>query len=151
MPPSGLSFPRPGNAAGWTAGMGGPSPRRVLVVEDDAAIRMALTEALQDEGFDVAAAANGRQALDRLRGGPLPSAIVLDLMMPVMDGWDFRHAQLQDPKLRQIPVVVVTAAGFSTDTVKTQFGDVALVPKPVEFVDLVSALERACGRTPPTA
>jgi CheY-like chemotaxis protein len=71
--------------------------------------------------------------------------------MPVMDGWDFRHAQLQDPKLRQIPVVIVTAAGFSTDSVKTQFGDVALVPKPVEVFDLVSALDRACDRAPPTA
>jgi CheY-like chemotaxis protein len=123
----------------------------VLIVEDDPAIRMALSEALQDEGFDVAAAANGRQALDRLRTAPLPSAIVLDLMMPVMDGWDFRNAQLQDPTLKQIPVVVVTAAGFSVDTVRTQFGDVTLVPKPVEFFDLVSALERACDRPPPSA
>ena len=121
------------------------------MVEDDPAIRAALTDALEDEGYDVETAANGRLALERLRTGPLPSAIVLDLMMPVMDGWDFRHAQLQDPRLRSIPVVVVTAAGFSIETVRTQFGDVALVPKPVEFFDLVSALERACGRAPPTA
>jgi CheY-like chemotaxis protein len=152
MAQSGLSFPRPIDAPRWAPGKVPPPPsRRVLIVEDDSAIRGALTDALQDEGFDVATAANGRQALERLRGGPLPAAIVLDLMMPVMDGWDFRNAQLQDPRLRQIPVVVVTAAGFSVDTVRTQFGDVALVPKPVEFFDLVSALERACDRTPPTA
>jgi len=123
----------------------------VLIVEDDPAIRSSLAEVLEEEGFDVAAAANGRQALDWLRTGPRPSAIVLDLMMPVMDGWDFRHAQLQDPALERIPVVVVTAAGFSSDTVRTQFGDVALVPKPVEVFALLGALDRACDHAPPSA
>ena len=56
-------------------------------------------------------------------------------MMPVMDGWDFRHLQLQDPGLRDIPVVIVTAAGFSVETVHLQFGDVALIPKPVPLGD----------------
>jgi CheY-like chemotaxis protein len=128
-----------------------PPPRRVLIVEDDPAIRSSLTEALEEEGFDVAAAANGLQALERLRSEPLPSTILLDLMMPVMDGWDFRHAQLQDPVLSQIPVVVVTAAGFSSDTVKMQFGDVALLPKPVAFFDLLNLLGSGRDRTPPAA
>ena len=123
------------------------SPRRVLVVDDDPSICSALSEVLQEEGFEVASAANGRAALDLLRDGPAPSAILLDLMMPVMDGWDFRQVQLQDPGLRDIPVVVVTAAGFSAATVHAQFGDVALIPKPVPLLDLLTVLGRACGPT----
>ena len=114
MSHSGLSILGPGEAAQSAAGQPALSPpHRVLVVEDDPAICSALSEALREEGFDVLSAANGLAALDQLRAGPPPSAIVLDLMMPVMDGWDFRSVQLQDPGLRDIPVVVVTAAGFS--------------------------------------
>jgi CheY-like chemotaxis protein len=119
----------------------------VLIVEDDAAICSSLGEALRDEGFDVSTAANGREALERLRGGPPPSAIVLDLMMPVMDGWDFRQQQLLDPVLSPVPVVVVTAAGFSSESIKTQFGNVVLISKPVPILDLLEALSRACDPT----
>jgi CheY-like chemotaxis protein len=66
---------------------------------------------LELEGFDVHTAANGRQALDSLKAGDPASVILLDLMMPVMDGWQFRRAQSKDPALSHIPVVVVTAAG----------------------------------------
>jgi CheY-like chemotaxis protein len=114
----------------------------VLLVEDDAAIAGALGEALREEGVDVATAQNGREALQVLRGGLRPSAILLDLMMPVMDGWDFRQEQLRDPDLREIPVIVVTATGFSTDTIRTQFGNVDLLPKPVPFEDLLVLLGR---------
>ena len=124
MPHSGLSISRPGEAAEPAPGEAALSPvRRVLVVDDDPAICSALSEALQGEGFEVASATNGHAALEHLRAGPAPAAIVLDLMMPVMDGWDFRHLQLQDPGLRDIPVVIVTAAGFSVETVHMQFGD----------------------------
>jgi CheY-like chemotaxis protein len=148
MSQSGRSSSRPEEGANPAAGQDGRSPRRVLVVDDDPSICSALTEVLEEEGFEVASATNGRAALDQLRTGPAPSAIVLDLMMPVMDGWDFRHIQLQDPGLRDIPVVIVTAAGFSAKTVHTQFGDVTLIPKPVPLVDLLTALGRAC---PPAA
>ena len=127
------------------------SRRRVLIVEDDAAICSSLGEALREEAFDVETAANGREALELLRAGTRPSAIVLDLMMPVMDGWDFRHEQMRDAKLRDIPVVVITAAGFSVESVRTQFGDVALIPKPVSFGDLLTALRTACNPTSPEA
>jgi CheY-like chemotaxis protein len=125
----------------------GTAPRRVLIVEDDDAICSSLGEALRERGFDVSTASNGREALERLRGAPPPSAIVLDLMMPVMDGWDFRQEQLQDPALRPIPVVVVTAAGFSSESIRTQFGNVVLISKPVPILDLVDALGRACDPT----
>jgi CheY-like chemotaxis protein len=121
----------------------------VLIVEDDDAICSSLGEALEEEGFDVETAANGRDALELLRTGKTPSAIVLDLMMPVMDGWDFRHEQLRDPALRDIPIVVVTAAGFSNGSIRMQFGDVTLIPKPVSFFDLLAAVRAACSPTSP--
>src|SRR5574340_1100683 len=90
----------------------------VLLVEDDAAIRDALRELLEAEGFVVQGAANGREALARLRaGGHRPRLILLDLMMPVMDGWEFRQAQRGDPALARIPVVVLTAADGAEDLI----------------------------------
>src|SRR5206468_2477028 len=81
----------------------------VLVVEDDEAVRAMMRSALAEAGYRVQAAANGQGALAVLRVRR-PDAIVLDLMMPVMDGWAFRDEQLAVPGLRDIPVVVVTAA-----------------------------------------
>ena len=72
----------------------------VLIVDDDNDVRSALAELLEEEGFSVEGAANGREALALLRGGTVhPAVILLDLMMPGMDGWDFRHEQMRDPKL----------------------------------------------------
>jgi CheY-like chemotaxis protein len=83
--------------------------RKVLVVEDDHLIREAIAEALDEEGFEVVEAANGREALEKLHAQPGASLVLLDLMMPVMDGWRFREAQLRDPELANIPVVVLSA------------------------------------------
>ena len=124
-------------------------PVSVLLVEDDLPIRDSLGEALAEEGFDVSTAGNGAEALERLRSGRRPSVIVLDLMMPVMDGWDFRQEQLGDPALRDIPVVIVSAVGFSGETIRMQFGDVAVFTKPVPYLDLLVVLRRAGG--PPVA
>lgn len=85
--------------------------RCILVVEDDAAIRDALSLVLEDEGYRVTGAANGQEALAHLRNGCRPNLIILDLMMPVMDGWQFRKHQLQDSSLAAIPVVVLSADG----------------------------------------
>ena len=85
-------------------------PRRVLVVDDDPDIRAELAVALAERGWEVACAEDGLQALDYLRSGAvLPRVILLDLMMPVMDGNQFRQHQVGDPALSAIPVVVVTA------------------------------------------
>jgi CheY-like chemotaxis protein len=78
----------------------------------------------------VATATDGRDALEQLRGGLRPCVILLDLMMSGMDGWDFRHEQMKDDDLKDIPVVVITAAGFSEASVRAQFGDIEFVPKP---------------------
>lgn len=86
-----------------------PKAVRVLVVEDDPDIQAALAELLQDEGYIVDTASNGRSALRYLENGYRPDVILLDLMMPVLNGWDVRRAQLADPSSRHIPVVLLSA------------------------------------------
>ena len=120
-------------------------PLTVLVIDDDPPIAAGLSECLEGEGYDVAVAGDGRAALGLLRAGLRPCVILLDLMMPVMDGWDFRQEQLKDPELSEIPVVVITAAGFSEETVKAQLGAVELVPKPPSLARLLTAIHRCCG------
>jgi CheY-like chemotaxis protein len=83
----------------------------ILLVEDDAAIRDALQTLLADEGYLVSTAENGRQALEQLHAGQAADLIVLDLQMPVMDGWQFRALQKADPLLFDIPVLAISADG----------------------------------------
>lgn len=91
-----------------------PRPQKamasILIVEDDADIRESLGEALELDGYLVTRAENGREALRMLRAGLTPAVILLDLVMPVMSGWQFRQVQLADPALAGIPVVVVSAS-----------------------------------------
>jgi CheY-like chemotaxis protein len=82
----------------------GPS-ERILLVEDDPDVRYSVTLVLQNEGYDVATAGDGREALEVLRRAA-PALILLDLMMPVMDGFEFRVRQMQDPELARIPVII---------------------------------------------
>ena len=88
----------------------------ILVVEDEPDLRDALTWVLRQEGYAVSAAANGREALDWLRGSSSPWLILLDLRMPLMDGFEFRVRQLQEPNLAAIPVVVLSAYGDVLET-----------------------------------
>jgi CheY-like chemotaxis protein len=83
----------------------------VMIVEDDRDTREMLGRFLELEGFDVRTAENGQKALEVLRSDGPTCVILLDLMMPVMNGWQFREAQASDPRFSQIPVIVVTAAG----------------------------------------
>ncbi|HXI40154.1 MAG TPA: response regulator [Bryobacteraceae bacterium] len=115
----------------------------VLVVDDDEDTRCVFVDVLEEAGYTAIAAANGREALRVLRGGVVPIAILLDLMMPVMDGWDFRAAQLRDPLLKDIPVVLVTSAGFSAKTFQDQLHGVELVRKPSKSDELLAAVARA--------
>lgn len=86
------------------------SSKPVMIVDDDLDLRELLSELIQDEGYEVVQASHGAEALALLRSGHLnPSLILLDLMMPVLDGWAFRRAQMEDPALREIPVIVLTA------------------------------------------
>ena len=115
----------------------------VLVVEDDDAISRAIVQILRDEGVTVRAATDGQSALAELHasGTPPPCVILLDLMMPVMDGWSFRRAQLGDPTLAHIPVVVLTADGDATTKGELAQASGAL-RKPVDLQLLLDTLRR---------
>ena len=118
-------------------------PEAILIVDDDNDVRSALSEMLEEEGFTVEGAPNGREALARLRGGTIhPAVILLDLMMPGMDGWDFRSEQLRDPRLARVPVVVVSASGFSQESIRTQFRPAAYVEKPIERSALLGVIRK---------
>jgi two-component system, OmpR family, response regulator CpxR len=112
----------------------------VLVVEDDFAIRETLRELLEDEGYDVSWASNGQEALDLL-ARRAPRVILLDLMMPVMDGWEFRLAQRRDPALARIPVVVISADHALDQKVAALAVD-GWLAKPFELDALLTTLQR---------
>jgi CheY-like chemotaxis protein len=113
-----------------------------MIVEDDDDIRASLSEMLQDAGVEVLGAPNGREALAMLHAGTRPTMILLDLMMPVLSGWDFRREQMNDPALRQIPVVVFSATGLRREALRAQLGDVELLPKPICVADLFRVIDR---------
>ena len=87
------------------------SYKSILIIEDDDDVREALAQLLEDEGYGVHAAHNGREGLQIASEAVPPRVIVLDLMMPVMNGWEFLAARRDDPRLRNVPVVVVSATG----------------------------------------
>ena len=117
----------------------------ILVVEDDPDIRDAMTAILESEGYEVVGAAEGHEALDRLRGhleGPArPRVILLDLMMPVMDGWEFRRRQRANPAVADVPVVVLSALDQSraVDLAATE-----ILKKPLDFDRLLALVRRYC-------
>ena len=102
------------------------------MVDDDPDIRDSLREVLEDEGYEVACVGNGREALDHLKtASPRPCVILLDLMMPVMDGWQFRREQKQDADIADIPLVVITATGQAPGADRRRrAGDEAARPDP---------------------
>jgi CheY-like chemotaxis protein len=116
---------------------------RLLLVEDDDDIRTDLAELLAEEGYQVAAAANGAEALAQLRADPRPCLILLDLMMPVMSGWDFRAAQLRDPELAGIPVVLLSGANDLAEHART-LSAAGFLRKPVGLASVVAAAARHC-------
>ena len=113
----------------------------VMVVEDDYAIRETLRELLEDEGYHVTPAANGAEALARLRSDGNPQLILLDLMMPVMDGWQFRRAIERDPELAHIPVIVISA-DHGLDQKAGALHVQGYLPKPFELDQLLTTVER---------
>jgi signal transduction histidine kinase len=112
---------------------------RLLLVEDDAGIRTTLGELLTDEGLVVTTAANGRQALQELRNAAAPDVIVLDLMMPVMDGWEFRVEQRGDPALAEIPLVAMSADLSAKARAIAADG---YVRKPIDFPTMLRLLHK---------
>ena len=116
-------------------------PATVFIIEDDVDTREMLAKFLELEGYSVELACNGRQALDRLAGGAEASVILLDLMMPVMDGWEFRRRQAEDARLQKIPTIVVSAAGRDR---MAQITADAYLSKPVDMDELLTRVSQFC-------
>jgi len=102
----------------------------ILIVEDDEDLREMMAQLLALEGFKAETAANGREALAYLAQGDRPDVILLDLMMPVMDGWEFRRHQVTDPALAAVPVVVLSALEPAR---AEALQGVAFLKKPLDF------------------
>lgn len=114
----------------------------ILLVEDDAAICDAMSELLVSEGYEVHCAMDGQQALDWLREAePLPHLILLDLMMPVLDGIQFRLRQVAEDRLSDIPVVVMSADTRGAEK-SSGIGAHGYLKKPLEIDDLLDIVER---------
>jgi two-component system, chemotaxis family, chemotaxis protein CheY len=114
----------------------------VLVIDDDADIRETILAVLLRHGYQARAAADAVEALAQLRGGDRPELILLDLMMPRMTGEQFRAAQLAEPGLAPIPVVMLSGAR-GVDELSRRIG-VEVLPKPFELASLLALVRRYC-------
>lgn len=117
--------------------------RPVLVVDDDPAIRGWLKEMLEEELYQVAVAGNGRDALNYVAQHTAPCLILLDLMMPIMNGYEFLAEQRTHPQLSEVPVVVLSAFAPPDDPATT-LGILDYLPKPVNVHRLLTLLARYC-------
>lgn len=119
----------------------------VLIADDDADLRESLRLLLELHGHVVDEARNGEEALRRLSSGRRPCVILLDLMMPVMDGWQFRRAQLEDPALARIPVVVISAIPSHM----RRAGELdarRIFAKPFDYDELLTEVDNLCPGSP---
>ena len=116
-----------------------------MIVEDDRDTREMLGRFLELEGFEVRTAANGQLALNSLQEDGGPNVILLDLMMPVMNGWQFREQQVRHPRFSRIPVVVLTAAGPREDI--PEISADGWLSKPVDFDRLLATIVPLCQKS----
>ena len=114
----------------------------VAIVEDDSEFRNMLRELLEEEQYRVVAVSNGAEALEKLRGETLPNVILLDVSMPVMDGFDFLRFRNDDPQLAQVPVVLVTNAKPHE---RPTIGVNDVVRKPIDIDEILFAIKRYCA------
>ena len=119
-------------------------PEHILVVEDDKDLRESLCEALRFEGYQVICAEHGEAALRHLSTGAKPCVILLDLMMPVMDGWAFCRSRWRSQTLRQIPVILISAVDLSETNHPT--GIDAFLRKPIDPEGFAALAARMAGR-----
>jgi CheY-like chemotaxis protein len=118
----------------------GDCARKVLVVEDDIDVRETLAELLEGEGYEVATVEDGRAALEWLSHGELPCIMLLDLMMPIMNGWEVLEHVRQDVTLSDLRIAVITAAARQKPA-----GADELLSKPVNIERLLDVVQRHCG------
>jgi CheY-like chemotaxis protein len=119
----------------------------VFVIDDDDDTRACVCSVLEEEGYAVASAKNGREALEMLRKSEPPTLVLLDLMMPVMSGWDVLEAFRHEPKLGALPVVVFTAAGDSgaADHALAK----PILRKPIDLDLLLAMVKKICDASWP--
>ncbi len=122
--------------------------RSVLLVDDDPDVRGSLGEFLSDEGYDVVTAENGAHALSLLNDGLRPTIVVMDLMMPEMDGLTFRRRQLERTDLAAIPVVVVSASGTAYQDACRSLDIRDILAKPVDVERLLAVISDRCSCRP---
>jgi CheY-like chemotaxis protein len=118
--------------------------KHILIVEDDPDIAVSLAEVLAAEGYATAIATNGREALERLKKGYHPHLILLDLMMPIMNGWQFRDEQRKTVGLNSIPVVAISADG-EVERKASEIHANGHLAKPLSVDTLLNEVERICG------
>ena len=123
--------------------------RLVLIVEDDFILRSALAELLRDEGYTVECAANGVEALRRVLRSPQPALVLLDIMLPHMDGLTFRATQLALPVVADIPVIVISAAGAGRGAAGLAF--TRTFAKPIDTPLLLASIREIIDSVPSTA
>jgi len=116
----------------------------VLLVDDDSDLRESLQLVLEMNGFAVVPARDGADALARLQEEPVPAVVLLDIMMPGMNGIEFRERQLGDPRLSRIPVILLTGAGHHALDARA-IGGATVLKKPFDFDELFSLLDRLCA------
>ena len=121
------------------------APFMVMVVDDQALFRRSLSDRLRADGFDVMAAENGREALELLDAGPTLCVILLDLMMPVMNGVEFLHALDRRPDARNVRVMLVSGHGVLDRVALDSPRVVARLQKPLEMSELRHALQEQLG------
>jgi len=124
-----------------------PPEQPVLIVDDDTDSREALALLLKHEGYRVAMAANGQEALSYLHAGPSPCLILLDLKMPVMDGWEFLQRQQAEEHLANIPVLAISG-GADWRTIDSLRGAVGWFTKPIRIEALLAEMEQWCQARP---
>jgi CheY-like chemotaxis protein len=118
--------------------------KRVLLVDDNFVTRETMSQILGGVGYQVVTAANGRDAMERLRSHEPPNLILLDLNMPVMDGMTFCQQRKQDDRLAGIPVVLVSSADDIAEKASSA-GAESYLQKPVDTIQLLDVLQRCCG------
>lgn len=119
--------------------------RRILVVDDDPEVRARINALLIEMGYETATAGDGQEALTVLSNGALPDAIILDLMMPVMSGWEFLDAKAGSETLRAVPVLVLTSHNHESIKLKHVVG---FYRKPDGFAEMLETLKQ---QVPPRA
>lgn len=118
--------------------------KRILLVEDDQDIRDTLIELLEGEGYEVFFAENGQVGLDRLtEGAVLPNLILLDLMMPIKDGFQFCAEKDANPKIAHLPVVVMSADGHVREN-QQRVNALAYLKKPLDIYEIINTVEKYC-------